>query len=136
MFDIVKDSFGHIRCRPVPGGGGGEGVGRPPYPPPTSNYRVPPAHRFHKYKLRLLHFRMQTLIKKNQIKFIKRNSGGACPQTLLGRHCADGARAPPPPPPINDPPLGQPWVRACVVLFLLVVWLFVSCHHFTFQQHV
>ena len=87
-----------------------EGVGRPPPPHddpsyrPTSNYRVPPAHRFHKYKLRLLYFRMQKLTPYS-IKFIKRNSGGACPQTLLGRHCADDALHPPPPPkPINDPP--------------------------------
>ena len=71
-------------------------------PPPTSNYRVPPAHRFHKYKLRLLYFRMQKLTPYS-IKFIEQNSGRACPQTLLGRHCADGAR-PPPPQPINDPP--------------------------------
>ena len=37
---------------PYPGGGGGgEGDGDPPPPPTptTSNYRVPPAHRFHKY---------------------------------------------------------------------------------------
>ena len=82
--------------------GGGEGVGRPP-PPPTSNYRAPPAHRFHKYKLRLLYFRMQKLTPYS-IKFLNKMSGGACPQTLLGRHCAD---APPPPPSqLTTPP---PW---------------------------
>ena len=57
--------------RPIPSGGR---TTPPPTPdPPTSNYRVPPAHRFHKYKLRLLYFRMQKLysiifIKKQQKK--------------------------------------------------------------------
>ena len=79
---------------------------RPQTPAPTSNYRVPPAHRFHKYKLRLLYFRMQNLTPYS-IKFIKKNleEHAPCPQTLLGRHCTDGARHPPPPQPINDLPL-------------------------------
>ena len=38
------------------------------------------------------------------IKFIKKKSAGACPQTLLGRHCADDARQPPPP---RQPPPSQ-----------------------------
>ena len=98
-------------------GGGRGGRTNPPTPdphPPTSNYRVPPAHRFHKYKLRLLYFRMQKLTPYS-IKFIKKILE-ACPQTLLGRHCAGGARHSPPPQPINDPAplLGQPWVRTWV----------------------
>ena len=82
---------------PYTGGGGVEGVGRPPTPPQTPPYiyRMPPAHCFHKYKLRLLYFRMQKLTPYS-IKFIKIIHGGACPPTLLGRH---GAIAPPPPPP-------------------------------------
>ena len=79
---------------PYPGGGGSRGSDEPP-DPPTCNYRVPPAHRFRKYKLRLLYFRMQKLTPYS-IKFIQKHSGGACPQTLLGRHCADDARPPPP----------------------------------------
>ena len=63
-----------MSVRPVPRGG--EGVGRPPAPPPPkSNYRVPPAHRFYKYKLRLLYFRMQKLTPYS-IKLIKKNAGG------------------------------------------------------------
>ena len=57
---------------------------------------------------------MQTQIDTifNQI-YKKKKSGGACPQTLLGRDCADGT--PPPPPPasqLTTPPHGQPWVPA------------------------
>ena len=82
---------------PYPGGGGSRWSDDPPpspQPPYTSNYRVPPAHRFHKYKLRLLHFRMQ--LTPYSIKYIKKNSGGTCPQTLLStlRRC-------PPPPPLG-----------------------------------
>ena len=56
------------------GAGGSRGSDAPPPTPhtPTSNYRVPPAHRFHKYKLRLLYYRMQKLTPYS-IKFIKKN---------------------------------------------------------------
>ena len=88
----------------APGRGSRESDPPPPTPPPPlHNYRAPPAHRFHKYKLRLLYFIMQKLTPYS-IKFIKKKSGGAFPQTFLGRHCADGARHPPPPQPINAPP--------------------------------
>ena len=56
------------------GGGGLRGSDDPPPRPrpPPYIYRVPPAHRFHKYKHRLLYFRMQKLTPYS-IKFIKEN---------------------------------------------------------------
>ena len=87
-------------------GGGSRGSDAPP---PTSNYYVPPAPRFHKYKLRFLYFRMQKLTPYS-IKFIKKNSGRACPPDP-SRWTLRRWRTSPPP-----PPLGQPWVRACIML--------------------
>ena len=74
----------HDQPRPVPGGGGGRPPPRP-QSPSTSNFRVPPAHRFHQYKLRLLYFRMQKLTPYS-LKFIKKIlEEHASMQTLLGR---------------------------------------------------
>ena len=91
-WDLYREITDHVRksiiglpriytsiAGPYPGGGvervgGGSSAPSILY---TSNYRVPPAHRFHKYKLRLLYFRMQKLTPYS-IKFIKKNSGGAC----------------------------------------------------------
>ena len=75
---------------PYPGGGGGGRGGRTtPTPTPTPytsrpNFRVPPAHRFHKYKLRLLYFRMQKLTPYS-INFIKR---------ILEEHADDARHSP------------------------------------------
>ena len=91
-------------------GGRGGPTPRPPTPDPlaTSNYRVPPAHRFHKYKLRLLYFRMQKLTPYS-IRFIKSFLREHAPRRLiLSRHCADGARHPPPPPCQLTTPLANP----------------------------
>ena len=108
--------------RPVPGGGRG-GRTTPPDPPPpdppyTSNYRVPPAHRFHKFKLRLLYFRMQQLTPYS-IKFIKRILEEHAPRPFYVDTAPMTRVTPPPPPqPINDPP--PPWstlgIRACIII--------------------
>ena len=94
-------------CRPVPGGGA-----RPPTPTPTSNYRVPPAHSFHKYKLRLLYFRMQKLTLYS-IKFIKKKFWKSMPpDPSIGRQLT----TPP-------PPLVCPWGLVCVYVGVCVrVW--------------
>ena len=78
----------------APWGQGGRTT--PPPTPPTST-TAPHLHIVFTSRptnlIRLLYIRMQKLTPYS-IRFIKKNSGGACPQTLLGRHCADGA--PPP----------------------------------------
>ena len=62
--------------------GGGRGGRTTPHPRPPYIYCVPPAHRFHKYKLRLLYFRMQKLTPYS-IKFIKKKP--SCQSTLSKR---------------------------------------------------
>ena len=112
--------IGAYRAGPYRGGGGRGGRTPPPPDPPVaymSNYHVPPAHRFHKYKLRLLYFRMQKLTPYRPIVLLneiyKKNSGGACPHRSMHADPFSVDTAPMarvPPPPINDPPLP---VRAC-----------------------
>ena len=72
----------------------------------------PPAHRFHKYKLRLLYFRMQKLTPYS-VKFIKKILEEHAPRPFYVDTAPMARVTPPHPQPINDPPpLGQPWVRA------------------------
>ena len=85
-------------------GGGGARGGRTTPPPrpqtPPSNYRVPPAHRFHKYKLRLLYFRMQKLTPYS-IKFIKKKFWRSMPPDPSRSTLRRWRASPPPPPPAN-----------------------------------
>ena len=96
-----------------PGGGGGRPPPptRPhPHPHTTSNYRVPPAHRFNKYKLRFLYFRLQKLTPYS-IKFKKKRFWRSMPPDP-SRSTLRRWRTSPPPPPPPTLSLGQPWVRA------------------------
>ena len=106
---------------PYPGGGG-RGGRTTPTPPPTPLHLTTACHLHIVFTSTNLDFYILECknwhhIQSNVLKKI----GGACPQTLLGRHCADGARHPPPPPPSQltspspSPLLGQPWVRTCII---------------------
>ena len=81
-FLVFPHGFLHFQLISGPYPMGGSTPHPHPRPPYTSNYRVPPAHRFHKYKLRILYFRIQKLTPYS-IKFIKKILEEHAPRLFL-----------------------------------------------------